>query len=560
MAHVFPRSLLLLMVALLLSCSDDSTSPVTYSISGTVHQAGTANVIVGADVIATRHDNGQELGRTATDGQGAFLLKGLPEGPLDIRIEAQGFAPVFFPSMDPKRDASSLSQMGVQLTVADSCCSGSLLLTVKNSMGEKLVNKSVVVKKVGQIIADPRTDSNGQVSVTDLCPGDYVIRIGIDGYRVYEAVFTINAECAPVELTAVLQEESSGCCDGTLTVTVRDETNAAVPGAQVRVWKNGAIIHTTFTDANGVAVVNDLCQGKHGVDVLKTGMTPREFNFTIDELCNPVTKEVTMESLGCCSGVFSLVLRDTGGNPIPGAKVVIKKGGTVIEDPVTNTNGEIVVDGLCRGEYTYRIAKEGYSVVEGSFAINVNCDPVTREAVMQGSGVCCQGVFTLVVRDGNGNPIPNAKVLIKKGGTAIRDPRTNEQGRIITDGLCAGEYVYIVTKEGFSAADGSFAIDLNCTPVTRELTLVAQCCTGVLTVTVTDSTSAPIADATVKLWQGGAVKQTVQTNAQGVAIFDGLCKGEYGVSVLKSGYRTREFQFAIGPDCGPYTKALVLEP
>ncbi|MDX9758992.1 MAG: carboxypeptidase regulatory-like domain-containing protein [Bacteroidota bacterium] len=474
MMHVFPRLLLFLFVAtVLLSCSDESTAPVTYSVSGTVHQAETGTVIVGADVVATRHDNGQELGRTASDAQGAFLLKGLPAGPLDIRIEAEGFAPVFFPSMDPKRDASSLSRMSVQLVVADSCCSGSLLLTVKNSTGEKLVDKPVVIKKAGQMIADPRTDENGRVRVTDLCPGDYVIRIGIDGYRVYEAVFTINAECGVVELTAVLQGESSGCCDGTLTVTVRDEHNAVVHGAQVRVWKNGAIVHTTFTDANGVAVVTDLCQGKHGVDVLKTGMTPREFLFTIDELCNPVTKDVTMETLGCCSGVFSLILRDATGNPIPGAKVVIKKGGTAIEDPVTNGSGEVVVDGLCRGEYTYRIAKEGYGVVEGSFAINQNCDPVTREAVMQGSGVCC---------------------------------------------------------------------------------------TAVLTVTVTDSTSTPIAGATVKLWRGGAVNETAQTGAQGIAIFEGLCAGEYGVSVLKSGYRTREFTFVIGLDCGPTTKSLVLEP
>ena len=82
----------------------------------------------------------------------------------------------------------------------------------------------------------------------------------------------------------------------------------------------------------------------------------------------------------------------------------------------------------------------------------------------------------------------------------------------------------------------------------------------VLTVTVVDGSSNPIEGAAVKLWKNGAVIQTAQTNAQGVAIIDGICKGEYGVSVLKTGYQTREFQFVIGPDCGPYSKSLTLEP
>ena len=650
MIRLFPRFLILFAVFGLLSCSDDSTNaPVTYSVSGAVHQAGTGNAIADADVIASRHDNGQELGRTVTDAQGAFLLKGLPEGPLDIRVEATGFAPVFYPSMDPKSDATSLKNMSVQLAPADSCCSGTLTLTLKNGNNELLVNKSVVIKKAGQIIADPRTDQNGQIFEDNLCPGDYSIRIAVDGYRVYEAVFTISAECDPVTLTAVLENETGVCCDGVLTVNVKDENGNSVSGAQVRVWKNGAILHTAFTDTAGVAVFADLCRGSYGADVMKTGLTNREFTFTIAEGCPPVTKNIVVESLGCCTGVFTLVVRDANGNPVQGAKVQVKRGNTLIEDPITNANGGIIVDGLCKGEYNYRISKDGYSVVEGMFAINANCepvsreatlsgssvccsgvytliirdqngnpiqgvkvvikkggvaiddpvtngdgrisidglckgeytyratkeglsviegsfainsscDPVTQEATMQTSSVCCSGVFTLVVRDGNGNPVPNAKVLIKKGGTAITDPRTNEQGSITVDGLCAGEYVYLVSKDGFTTTDGSFVIDQSCNPISREATLSAICCSGVLTVTLVDSNNAPIEGATVKLWKGGAVLRTAFTNAQGVVIMDALCKGDYGVSVLKTGYQTREFQFVIGPDCGPYSNTLTLVP
>jgi large repetitive protein len=475
MIRSFPRILLLLAaVFIAISCSDEGTNaPVTYSISGTVHQSGTGSAIAGADVIASRHDDGVEVGRTVTDATGAFLLKGLPAGPLDILVEAAGYAPVLYTSMDAKSAASALNNMSVQLSPADSCCSGSLTLTLKNSSGERLSDKAVLIKKGGQIIGDPRTNQDGTVFVDDLCPGDYSIRIAVDGYRVYEAVFTINASCEPVVLTAVLESQGSGCCDGALTVIVKDENGAAVSGAQVRVWKNGAVLHTAFTDATGTATFADLCQGKYGVDVLKTGVTQREFTFTVNENCDPVTKEIVVESLGCCSGVFTLVVRDANGDPVPGVKVLVKKAGTAVADPITDANGSIVVDGLCRGEYIFRASKDGYSVVEGSFAINSDCDPVTKEVIMTTNSVCC---------------------------------------------------------------------------------------TGVLTVTVVDAGSNAVEGATVKLWKNGAVKKTATTNAQGVAVIDGICKGEYGVSVLKSGFQTREFQFLMGADCAPYDKTVTLEP
>ncbi len=651
MKQMFPRLLFLVLALFVaLSCSDDSTTaPETFSVSGTVHKAGTGTALSDASVIAQRHEDGAEIARTVTNSEGAFLLKGLPAEKIDIIVEAAGFAPVLYNGLDPKSDEGALQNMSVQMTPADSCCSGVLVLTLKNANNEVLVNKAVVIKRGGQIIADPRTDEDGKVTVSSLCAGEYSVRIAVDGYRVYEAVFAINPTCDPVEMTAVLQNASSGCCDGVLTVIVKDENGLSVAGAQVRVWKNGAILHQAFTDTAGIAVFTDLCRGEYGVDVMKTGVTDREFGFAINENCDPYTKNVVVENLGCCSGVFTLVVRDANGNPVPGAKVlvrkgskviedpvtnaagtiivdglcrgeynyriskegynvvegmfaitencdpvtreatltgssvccsgvftlvirdangnpiqgvkvVVKKGATVVEDPVTNGDGRIIIDGLCQGEYSYRATKEGYAVIEGSFAINSSCEPVTREATMQTNSVCCSGVFTLVVRDGNGNPVENAKVLIKKNGTAISDPRTNANGQIVVDGLCAGEYVYIVSKEGYNATDGSFAINSSCEPVTREATLTEICCSGVLTVTVTDPNSAAVDGATVKLWRNGAVLATQQTNAQGVAVFDGLCKGEYGVDIEKTGFRTREFSFAIGPDCGPYAKSITLEP
>jgi hypothetical protein len=56
------------------------------------------------------------------------------------------------------------------------------------------------------------------------------------------------------------------------------------------------------------------------------------------------------------------------------------------------------------------------------------------------------------------------------------------------------------------------------------------------------------------------VIETAKTDAQGKAVFDGLCKGEYGVDVQKEGLKNREFGFAINANCDPYAKTVELLP
>jgi len=436
----------------------------------------------------------------------------------------------------------------------------------KASDGTPLAGAEVIAlqHEGGEELARAVSDSGGHFALYDLPAVMLDLLIEAQGYA---PVHMENMDPAqPPEalrnLAITMEGDSTEeCCDGVLTVIVRDPQNQPILGALVRVWKDGAIHKKTWTDSSGIAVLQDLCGGEYGVDVTKDDWTDREFTFGINENCDPVTKEVTMERLGCCDGVFTLIVRDGNGDPVEGAKVQVRKGMKTLEDPRTDANGRIVVDGLCEGEYNYRVSKEGYKVVEGVFAINESCDPVTKEVTMERLG-CCDGVFTLIVRDGNGDPVEGAKVLVRKGSKAIEDPRTDANGRIVVDGLCEGEYNYRISKEGFKVVEGVFSINANCDPVTKEATLEtnAACCTGVLTVTVVDSTSTPIQNAIIRLWKDGAMLEKQLTGSDGKAVFDHLCAGSYGVDVEKAGLKAREFMFSINENCDPYSKTIELLP
>jgi uncharacterized surface anchored protein len=559
-SFVFP----VILGLVLLSCSEDAANePAAVSVSGIVQIAGTKVALPGADVTASRHDNSEVLGRTVTDSTGAFILQGLPPVVMDIIVEADGYAPVLFESMDPVNAPQSLGSMSVQMTALDSCCSGVLILYVKNASGEKLKNIPVAIKKDGVVIDDPRTNDNGRIAVDGLCPGDYSIRIAVEPYKVYEAVFTINALCEPVELIAQLQQENEGCCDGVFTLIVRDGNNNPVENAKVLIRKGSQVIEDPRTDANGKIIVDGLCAGEYNYRISKEGYKVVEGVFAINSSCDPVTKEAELEqeAQACCSGVLTVTATDPQNQPIAGAVVRLWRGGSQIASMQTNASGVAVFDSLCKGEYAVDVLKDGWTDREAGFAINESCDPVSKTFVME-QLPCCDGVFTLVVRDGSNNPVVGAKVLIRKGSKVIEDPRTDANGKIIVDGLCAGEYNFRIAKEGFKVVEGVFAINSSCDPVTKEVTLETEsvCCTGVLTVTAVDSSATPIAGATVKLWKDGVVIEAAQTDAQGKAMFDGLCKGEYGVDVQKSGLKNREFVFAINVNCDPYAKTVELLP
>ena len=65
-----------------------------------------------------------------------------------------------------------------------------------------------------------------------------------------------------------------------------------------------------------------------------------------------------------------------------------------------------------------------------------------------------------------------------------------------------------ISKDGYTVVEGVFAINSNCEPVTKEVTLNSEnevCCDGVLTVTALNPQNQPIAGAIVKLWKNGSV-------------------------------------------------------
>lgn len=168
---------------------------------------------------------------------------------------------------------------------------------------------------------------------------------------------------------------------------------------------------------------------------------------------------------------------------------------------------------------------------------------------------CCHGRVTLTVYDSaTGHVLDGGMASLYDGDHLLQTKPMNDSGTV-WDGLCPGQYHFTLSKDGYHATE--FALDsLGCN-ATRVIhhTMVAQstnsgdsCCGGVVELTVKDSsTGHAISGADVVIYYNGNELHGISTGDNGIARFDGLCEGNYRITINHDGYSQGVVEFT--EDC-----------
>ncbi len=112
----------------------------------------------------------------------------------------------------------------------------------------------------------------------------------------------------------------------------------------------------------------NLCPGNYSISIARTGYYGKEFTFELgcSETREFVKKILRKTDDTCCTAILKLkIVDDSTGAAISGARVRIMYGGTVVGDPVSNSEGWAAEDGLCAPRtYSIRVSAEGYQARE----------------------------------------------------------------------------------------------------------------------------------------------------------------------------------------------------
>ncbi|GAA5020411.1 hypothetical protein GCM10011506_04900 [Marivirga lumbricoides] len=135
-----------------------------------------------------------------------------------------------------------------------------------------------------------------------------------------------------------------------------------------------------------------------------------------------------------------------GTNPIENAKIVMDD-----ENYLSDANGEVSIDELENGTYSYSISANGFEDYSGEFTINdaplienITLIPVEEETLYS---------ITFNISDGT-TPIENAKIEFNEESYL-----SDENGEVVIDELENGTYNYSISADGFNDYAGEFKID-----------------------------------------------------------------------------------------------------
>ncbi len=346
----------------------------------------------------------------------------------------------------------------------DSCCNGVVIVAPKDKESGELIRGALVKIWFGDKIVYQETVHESALIISNLCEGKYQFTFIAEGYKSAEEDFTLGCNDT-LEFPFYMQKlEKDTCCDNILIVIPKDSLSGEVlNGAKIKLWLNGKVIKEAIVK-EGKAVIDGICKGKYGVDVIMEGYKaiefPIEFNCGEEKTVN--RNMLKLEDEPCCDGRLTMKIQDSeSGNLIKGAVVKLLKDGKVIS--YKTQDGEAVVfEKLCQGNYRVLVLAEGYEGAE--FDLEMGCDEVkvVEKGLKKKSDDCCKGNLYIVVKDStSGNPIKGLSAQLWQNDSKKAYGTTGEGGLVKLINICQGTYVLRLAGDKYNTREISLTVGCN---------------------------------------------------------------------------------------------------
>ena len=611
------------------------------SISGTIYRDDNrSNSLNGgeagypAQTVQLLDKDGSVIATTTTDANGNYSFDNLPDGTYSVKVVKDGALTDLEQTEDPDGTKDSASEPIVLSEdnptkknvnfgyVPDYFIKGTIYRDGNRSgaldTDEKLYEGVTVnlVDADGNVVAATTTDANGNYSFDKLPAGTYSIKVVQDGTIAgLEQTGDPDATKDNASEPITLNNDNPSRTDvnfgyvnnNSLSGTVyrddsrngdQDGTEPGYSGVTVQLLdKDGQVIATTTTDANGNYSFSKLPDGTYSVKVVKDGELAdteqtEDPDATKDGSSEPVTlgeDNPTKDHIDFGYvpdySIHGLVYRDGDRNETHGATekgyanqtVELRdKDGKVVATTTTDANGNYSFSKLPAGDYTVKVVKDGAltdldqtedpdsTKDSASGVISLSNDHRTRTDVNFGY-IANNSINGTIYRDGDrdgrkgdteGRYSGVTVQLLDKDGKVIATTTTDKDGKYSFEHLPDGTYSVKVVKDGVLAdADQTGDPDNKLDNASEPITLDEKNPTkgdvdfgyvpnNTIKGTVyrddnrdktIDGDEPGLERVSVQLLdEDGNVLQTLDTDADGNYAFQHLPDGKYTVKVVRS--------------------------
>ncbi|QBO36096.1 hypothetical protein EQG49_06315 [Periweissella cryptocerci] len=495
-------------------------------------------------LIETKAPSGYELDTTAVD----FEVKLNQVGTIKVtKTNAETPGSVVLTKVDAQTGASGAAFDGVEFKLLD-------------ATGEPAKDAQ------GNLIDTPLiTKDGGQLTVNNLLPGEYQ-------FVETKAPVGYDLSDKPVKFKIEFNQETTADVEfanqetpGTVILTKTDaQTKQVIAGAEFKVFDadnkividaTGAELKDLLTDEAGQLKITTLFPGDYQLVETKAApgyiLDETPIDFVIDfNQTDAVKKTMTNEETP-----GSVVLTKTDAQTkqiIAGAQfkvvdqdnnVVTNVKGTELQDLTTNENGQIQVDNLLPGKYSFIETKAvtGYVLDETPVDFEISLNQAESTQVTKTNAETPGSVQLMKTDAQTGKAVANAEFkLVDENGELATDASgkqlatftTDKTGKIVVDNLLPGNYSFVEVK-------APAGYDLDKTPVKvnvafdqqtpAQVAMTNNQTAGSVVLTKRDSkTKATLANAVFELRNTtGVIKRGLKTNSHGQLKVDDLLPGKY---------------------------------
>jgi 5-hydroxyisourate hydrolase-like protein (transthyretin family) len=504
------------------------------SISGVMTDAVTGQPISGGTV---RLEQGSsiiyEFKYTGADG--AYSINGVQPG--TYRVVGLELSEHLNWFQDYTFNAGQHLNVNIVMTPTTARISG----VVRNNLtGQPIADATVRLEQGSTIVYTFRyTASDGYYHFEGVAPGTYrLVALQSDFQNTfYDVVLNAGSNITGSDLNMPPLASISG-------VMIDKVTRQPVSGGTVRLEQGGTIVtEFKYTGADGAYSISGVQPGVYRV----TGLQLNDYqNWFQDYTFNPGAHlAVNLEMVPLTARISGTVLDKATGQPIADATVRLEQGSDIIYTfKYTTSDGTYHFEGVAPG--TYRLVAlqlEQYvnrfydvSLVAGGNVAGANLDMDHLP-----------GLTGHVVDDVTGVPVAGATVRLHLDGATPYEAVTDESGSYVFSNVLTATYTMDCLKLDTHQNWGPESITLGAND--RKIVDIRLVPLAAISGVVKDRNSgAPVADATVRLEQGSAIRYTFSyTSADGRYSISGVQPGTYRVVALQIDHQNAFVDRSLDP-------------
>ncbi|MGE6538904.1 SpaA isopeptide-forming pilin-related protein [Bacillus luti] len=444
----------------------------------------------------------------------------------------------------------------ITVTATNSLTKGGVILTKIDDIDRTMLEDAIfkIVDMDGkEVRANLVTNDKGEISVSDLRPGDYqfIETQAPEHYVLDETPIPFTIERSQTKKITITSKNALKKGSVDLTKTDDIDINTKLANAVFNLLDaDGELVKEGLkTDSEGKIIIENLRPGTY--QFVET-TAPEHYDldkkpivFTIEKSQKDIAS-VTMKNSLTKGGVELSKVDDVDGTTLEGAvfKIVDHNGLDVRTDLTTDKDGKISISDLRPGDYQFIETKapKHYDLNQTPIKFTVEKSQTTKASVIATNSLTKGAVELIKLDDIDGSTLEGAifKIVDHNGLDVRTDLTTDKDGKISISDLRPGDYQFIETK----APTG---YDLNATPIPftiakgqsqmNSVTALNSLTTGSIELTKVDTDHQGTLEGAIFSildQDGNVIREGLKTDQHGKLIVKDLKPGNYQLVETKA--------------------------